>query len=106
MGVVLEIKCIRDYEAYLHAVAGASDGPNQKYTDYVDQVRAQLEVFDLQLGLLCLCHVQTDGRVLSIELPVFRDSQWLNEQTRRTFASLLAAQENFLKRLQVWEDVI
>lgn len=105
-GVVLEIKCIRDYEAYLHAVAGASDGPNQKYTDYVDQVRAQLEVFDLQLGLLCLCHVQTDGRVLSIELPVFRDSQWLNEQTRRTFASLLAAQENFLKRLQAWEDVI
>ena len=103
-GIVLEIKCVPDYDAYIHAIACASDGENQKYTDYVDQVRAQLEVFDLELGLLCLSHVTPGNQVLSVELPVFRDRRWFEDQ-KPLYELLLADQERFLRDMGRWENV-
>jgi hypothetical protein len=56
-GVILEIKCVASYDDYVESIAYASDTQNTKYGDYKDQVLAQLEVFDLEQALLCICHI-------------------------------------------------
>ena len=71
-GVILEIKCIADRDNFLDRVAFRGQ---QELRGYLDQVQAQLEVYDLELGLLCLCH-ESDGSWLSVEYPILRDAKW------------------------------
>ena len=72
-GIIIEIKCVKNRATFLERVS--FDGRRQ-LAGYYDQVQAQLEVYDLPVGLLCICHV-SDGEWLSVEYPILRESQWL-----------------------------
>ena len=99
-GIIIEIKCVASYDDYIEAIARACDNSTNKYSDYKDQVLAQLEVFDLEQALLCICHRREDGVFLSVELSVQRDRTWLNERRRAIFASYLRDQQAFVDQLQ------
>lgn len=73
-GTILEMKCVKNRATFLERV---SFDARRQIDGYYDQVQAQLEVYDLNVGLLCICHVGEDGEWLSVEYPILRDAQWL-----------------------------
>ena len=88
-GVILEIKCIADRDNFLDRVAFRGQ---QELRGYLDQVQAQLEVYDLELGLLCLCH-ESDGSWLSVEYPILRDAKWF-ENNKDDMKRAIEVQQN------------
>ena len=73
-GVLLEIKCIQTKDGFFNKIGNLG---RKALDDYVDQVRALLEVYNLPLGLLCYWHGGSEGdAALSFEFPVYRYESW------------------------------
>ena len=100
-GVLLEIKCIQTRDGFFNKIANLG---RQALDDYVDQVRALLEVYNLPLGLLCYWHGSED-EVLSFEFPVYRNASWWRD-ARRKMEFRAREQREALGRANAWQEEI
>ena len=101
-GVLLEIKCIKSKDAFFNKIANVG---RKALDDYVDQVRALLEVYNLPLGLLCYWHKDDDGPALSFEFPVYRDESWWRAASAKMVWSINKQRER-LQFARAWQEEI
>jgi hypothetical protein len=101
-GVLLEIKCIQTRDGFFNKIANLG---RQALDDYVDQVRALLEVYNLPLGLLCYWHKDDDGPALSFEFPVYRDESWWRDASEQMVWSVNKQRER-LQFERAWQEEI
>jgi hypothetical protein len=101
-GVLLEIKCIRNRDAFLHRIA---QGSSRALASYKDQVHALLEVFNLPMALLCYWHgaEADDEPDMSFEFPVVRDAAWW-EKNKTKMRRAVFEQRRALQRAEQWND--
>jgi len=103
-GVLLEIKCIQTKDGFFNKIGNLG---RKALDDYVDQVRALLEVYGLPLGLLCYWHGGSEGdAALSFEFPVYRDESWWQDASV-TMECAASGQAEALARHNAWvEDIM